>query len=253
MTARAMLSTAIASNAPLETIREFMAMVREQDAYDARKAYFAAMAKAAGEFTSVAKTKAVDFTSKSGQRTNYNYADLDAFLDMARPVLAKHGLTVTFDTDDTNPNRIKITCEITHEQGHTKSVALSDAPDQSGNKNAIQAVVSTVSYLQRATLRVALGLSPGHDDDGQRSHSGAVNPITPEEASQIEALLGELHLDPKAREKVLRFAGVAAVTEIRAKDRERVLGWLRAKKVAESQAEADAAAAEPTKSDEAAE
>ena len=39
--------------------------------------------------------------------------------------------------------------------------------DESGNKNAIQAVGSAATYLQRYTLKLALGLAASNDDDAQ--------------------------------------------------------------------------------------
>jgi hypothetical protein len=53
--------------------------------------------------------------------------------------------------------------------GHSEEGAvLEGAPDTSGSKNSIQAVGSTVSYLERYTLLAATGLAAkDQDDDGR--------------------------------------------------------------------------------------
>jgi hypothetical protein len=38
-------------------------------------------------------------------------------------------------------------------------------------KNSLQAIASTTTYLQRYTLKLALGLSVSHDDDGDEGRS----------------------------------------------------------------------------------
>ena len=44
----------------------------------------------------------------------------------------------------------------------------SASPDATGGKNPIQAVISSVSYLERHTLKAVAGVSEkGEDDDGQ--------------------------------------------------------------------------------------
>src|SRR5690606_13579685 len=52
---------------------------------------------------------------------------------------------------------------------HSEENSLAGPADNSGSKNAIQAIGSTLTYLQRYTLIQALGLAAADDDDG-RSH-----------------------------------------------------------------------------------
>jgi ERF superfamily len=69
---------------------------------------------------------------------------------------------------------IKVTCILTHELGHSEETTLMGAPDNSGSKNAIQAVGSTVTYLERYTLLAACGLSTkGSDNDGRGAVAGS--------------------------------------------------------------------------------
>ena len=76
---------------------------------------------------------------------------------------------------------ISVTCVLTHEMGHSEETTLKASPDTSGSKNSIQAIGSTVTYLERYTLLAAVGLAAaGMDNDG-RAADEEQKPKTPEE------------------------------------------------------------------------
>jgi hypothetical protein len=88
------------------------------------------------------------------------------------PALSKHGFSYSWATRQERDGRsivwIEVTCTLKHRLGHSESVTLGGPPDISGNKNPIQQVVSTVTYLERHTLKAITGVSEkGEDDDGQ--------------------------------------------------------------------------------------
>ena len=82
------------------------------------------------------------------------------------PVLARHGLSYRFRSEQSG-NRLKVICRVSHADGFGEETALETQNDESGNKNAIQSVGSAVTYLQRYTLKLALGLAASNDDDGR--------------------------------------------------------------------------------------
>src|SRR5207342_1473640 len=57
----------------------------------AKQAFDNAIALAKGEIGPIAKNRAVDFTNKAGQRTNYRYEDFAGVAAAVDPVLARHG------------------------------------------------------------------------------------------------------------------------------------------------------------------
>lgn len=73
--------------------------------------------------------------------------------------------------------------------GHSEETSLEAPEDHSGNKNNIQAIGSAATYLQRYTLKLALGLASAHDDDAKLATAGAT--ITEDQAEQIKAALDE--------------------------------------------------------------
>ncbi len=81
------------------------------------------------------------------------------------PKMAALGLSFRWRTDS-DDGVVKVSCIISHRDGHSEETTLSAKPDGSGSKNAIQAIGSAVTYLQRYTLKAALGIAASKDDDG---------------------------------------------------------------------------------------
>ncbi len=126
----------------------------------------AARAAAKAEIPTITKNRTVDFTTAKG-RTHYNFEDLAEIARTIDPILGKYGLSYHWRTSSTPGEPIIVTCFLTHRDGHSSDGnTLSASRDESGNKNGIQGIGSTVTYLQRYTLKAALGLSAAKDDDG---------------------------------------------------------------------------------------
>lgn len=163
MTPMEMLDRAVSKGASIETLEKLMALQERWERNGARKSFDAAMASARSELPIIIKNRAVDFTSAKG-RTNYVYEDLASIAKAVDPILARHGLAYRFRTAQEGSN-VTVTCVISHREGYSEENSLSAGRDESGNKNNIQAVGSAVTYLQRYTLKAALGLSATKDDD----------------------------------------------------------------------------------------
>lgn len=165
-----LLQEAIAKGASIEVIERIMAMQERWEANEARKAFNTAIAAFKENPPEILKTVEVAYESqRSGSRTSYKHEDLSEMLAAIDPALAAHGLWVRFKINSA-PGAVTVTCIIGHAEGHSEEPAtLQGAPDTSGNKNAIQAIGSTVSYLQRYTLKAALGMAAARDDDGRAS------------------------------------------------------------------------------------
>ena len=89
----------------------------------------------------------------------YSYATLDQVCDQVTEALSKHGISHRWKIEQEN-GLIRVTCILTHYKGHSEETTLAGSADTTGSKNAIQAVGSTVSYLERYTLLAATGLAP---------------------------------------------------------------------------------------------
>lgn len=151
--------------AKLEAVLKFK---REVEADIARQQYVAAMAAFKRDVPKIAKNNQVRYRTRDGDLIEYKHATLDAITEVVNPGLAANGLAYHWETAQLDKGLIRVTCVMRHVGGHQeRSTPLEAMPDNSGKKNAIQQVGSTVSYLQRYTLLGALGMSTGGDDDGR--------------------------------------------------------------------------------------
>jgi len=154
---------AMKNGGSIADIREFMALQREWEADQARKAYVVDMAEFKRNPPHIIKDKLVAFNG-----TSYMHATLGNVAGAIVEGLAQHGFSHHWDTEQQQGGQIVVTCIITHRLGHTERTMLSASRDDSGKKNSIQQMASTVTYLQRYTLLGAVGLATHDqgDDDG---------------------------------------------------------------------------------------
>lgn len=184
---------------------------RKEMVADQRRAEFdEAMASAKAEIPVISKNREVDFTSQKG-RTHYKYEDLAEIARVVSPILAKQGLSYRYRVTSNLNEPVTVTCIVSHRDGHFEEVTLVGGRDESGNKNSIQAVASTLTYLQRMTLKAALGLAASDDDDGRSADMGET--ISQAQIEELIALADDVGAD-KARFckhfKVESFAAIPA-------------------------------------------
>lgn len=198
----AMLAMAVRQGADLDKIAKLMDLQERHEANEARKAFTAALAgfKAAG--ITVGKDKQVSYTG-----TAYTHASLGNVCKTIGDELSKHGLSATWKTEQGANSNIKVTCILSHVAGHSESVSLEAGPDDSGKKNRIQQIASTVSYLERYTLLAITGTATADmDDDGAGSESNGAMPL--------EVLNAHLEkIDAAENKKELQAAYLPALCE----------------------------------------
>lgn len=209
ITPMAMLAQAIERGMPVETVDKLMALSERWEKNQSRKAFEEALAAARADFRPIVKNREVDFTSQKG-RTNYRHEDLAAIANAVDPILAKYGLSYRYRTTSTINEPITVTC-IVFGHGHSEENTLSAGRDDSGNKNSIQGIASTVTYLQRYTLKAALGLAASNDDDAKMADNGGV--ISAEEAASIRGVL-DLIGDASVEPRMLRWLKVERIEDI---------------------------------------
>lgn len=193
LTPMEMLSRAVESGAQLETIERLMALQERYENGQARKAFNEAFAAFKSEVIRVARNREVTDGPLKGRR----YAELTSFVEAATPALSKHGLSASWDITKDDKDWIEVTCIIEHELGGSKRVSLGGPPDTGGAKNLLQARISTVTYLERATFKAACGLAErGDDDDGQAA--GQSDLISEAQYEELRELIDETGANTRA-------------------------------------------------------
>jgi hypothetical protein len=222
-----MIDRALMSNATPETLERLLALQERWEASQARKAFDEAMSAAKAEIPIISKNRTVDFTSSAG-RTHYRHEDLAEIARTVNPILGKYGLSYRFRTSSAAGEPVSVTCIVSHRLGYFEENTLVGPRDESGKKNALQQVGSTLTYLQRMTLKAALGLAAAEDDDARRS--GDIEddgPITADQAKTIRDLCEETGTDIP---KFCELMKVESVPELAASQYDRVIKSLEAKK-----------------------
>lgn len=227
VTPMAMISQAVAAGASIETIEKLMALHERLEASQARKAFDAALAAAKAEIPVILKNRLVDFpTDKGASRTTYRHEDLGEIARTVDPILAKHGLSYRFRTTSEINQPISVSCIVAHRDGHSETNTLTAGRDDSGKKNAIQQVGSTITYLQRYTLKAALGLAAAADDDGAAS-AGQPDTINEDQIGELIALIEDVGADKAA---FLRFFKIDALPDLPMAKYGQAVGMLAAKR-----------------------
>lgn len=164
-----LIEMAVQRGASVDELDRLMGLVERHEANEARKAYVAAMARFKQDPPRIEKNREADVRSKREGAASfaYKYANLADVCGAIVGGLAKYGISHRWSTKQAD-GHVAVTCTLTHEFGHSESTMLSAGLDLSGGKNNIQALGSTVSYLERYTLLAACGIAvdDGQDDDG---------------------------------------------------------------------------------------
>jgi hypothetical protein len=197
-----MLQIAVEKGADIEKLQQLMSLHERWEANQARKAFVQALTAFKAHPLTVVKNKKAGFDSKSGgARTEYEYATLAQVITAIVPALSENGLSHRWSTSQGEAG-ISVTCTLMHAMGHSESVTLSAPADASGAKNTIQAIGSTVSYLERYSLLAITGLAAVDQDDDA---GGVVTLIDAAQKQELVDLIKEVNADSI---KLCKYLGI---------------------------------------------
>lgn len=166
----------------MDKMDRLLAVQERWEENEARKAYNAAFSKFKALNVGAVKTEHVRYQKKDKTWTDYWHDDVGVTLHNVGAAMGPLGLAIRFATKHID-GLIYVAAICSHSLGHSERAELPAAPDTSGGKNDIQAVGSTIRYLQRYTLNMLLGLAPpGDPNEGHL-------PISAEEVDEINAAL----------------------------------------------------------------
>lgn len=171
-----LIALAIEKDADVAKLEKLMDLQERWDRNNAKKAFTIAMAN-------FQKDCPVIIKKKSGH--NCKYAPIGDIVAQIKDLLADRGLSYRFESNFTT--QIQISCIITHIDGHSETTTIEASADSSGNKNQIQAIGSTVTYLQRYSLTGALGITTADEDmDGRLDQASSDNNVTVTDATMLK-------------------------------------------------------------------
>lgn len=156
-----LLRIAVETNADLDKLERLMSLQERWEAKEAKHAYDDAFASFKSEAVVVLKGR----ERKDGPLRGTSYAELHDVVDAVTPALSKYRLSSGWKITKDDKDWIEVTCYLRHVSGHEERVSMGGPPDTGPAKNAVQARTSTITYLERQTLKAICGVAEGGDDD----------------------------------------------------------------------------------------
>lgn len=217
-----MVQEAVLRGAPIELVSKLMDLHERFEAGMARKAFYEAKA--------AFKADAPDIT-KDMENKQYSskYTSIGNLVNSGNKALGKHGLDAQWTIEQ--GEKIKVTCILSHQMGHQEKVSMCAPPDDSGKKNPIQQIKSTVTYLKLATYEAVTGLASKEanaDDDGNAA-GGEPEKISEEQLQELLSLADEIGVD---KIRYCRFREIDSFADILASQFGRAKQDLEAKRKA---------------------
>lgn len=202
------------SSVDMDKMERLMLMHERMLARQAETQFAEALAEMQDELPSIGERG-----SAAGRYTYALWEDINAAI---KPVMKRHGFALTFRTDFSSG--IAVTGVLTHRAGHKIETTIVLPADTSGNKPAVQAVASSVSYGKRYTAGALLNLtSHGEDDD---AFAASVERITDEQAATLRDWIAQAGANEA---KFLAYLKVESIEAIPAKSYQTALTMLKAK------------------------
>lgn len=201
-----LMNTAIQNGVDIDKLEKMLVLQERWEHNEAVKAYNRAMAQFKANPPKIDKDRQVKYSTGKGA-VGYAHATLGNVVEKITAELSKYGLSMSWRTSQVDKN-ITVTCRISHERGHYEETSISAQADESGAKNPIQAVGSTISYLQRYSCLALTGLATYEQDtDGVVTEEK----IDDNKVEIINKLISELGVDLA---KFLEYMAVASVQDI---------------------------------------
>lgn len=174
-TAMDLLAAAADRGASVEELGKFMDLLERQRQSEASQAYMRAITAFKRNVQTIYRDERAAFQAKNKDTGNYSsveydFATLGHICEKIIVQMAEHGLSHRWVIEQP-PSQIRVTCVLSHEQGHSETASIQYGADNSGSKNPLQAVNSSVTYGERTSLLAVCGIavkSQG-DDDGAKA------------------------------------------------------------------------------------
>ena len=164
-------------------MKEMLAIQKEWEENEARKAFHAALSEWKKNPPKVYKDL---INLKYGSA----YSSIGNTVNTCNESMGPFGLSARWEFPDSNDmNLITVTCILSHSLGHEEKVTLVGNPDKEGSKNPLQERKSARTYLKLETYEAVTGVASINgnvDDDG--NSAGKAPTITTISDDQIKTL-----------------------------------------------------------------
>lgn len=200
-------------------MERLLAMHKEIVAEERRIAFAAAMSRLQEKLPQINKNGRI--VVKGTERSRYaKLEDIDVAI---KPLLAEEGFAFSFDSDSSDGKLFKLSCKLSHREGHAETKYLVLPIDANEYRSNVQSIGSTVSYGKRQLIKMHLNLIERDEDtDGHDLQT-----LSEEQAKDLEALADEVGANKR---KFLEYMGVISFDTILLRDLRKAITALETKR-----------------------
>lgn len=204
-----LLHLAVEKGTPVEQLAQLVELHEKMEAREAAKEFAIAMAAFQQECPSIYKSKTAKITTQGGGSYSYSYAELDHIARTVNPILAKYGLSYSWDTA-IDKGFLTCICTVRHLNGHKTESRFSLPTESKSAMSEQQKYGAALTFAQRRSLSSALGLTTT-DEDSEAAPDADPTPITDDQVIELEDLIAEVKAD---RGRFLKFLGVEELAQL---------------------------------------
>jgi hypothetical protein len=190
-------------------VKELVGLQERMEAREAEKAFARAFNALQSEMPAIQAQRPVKNNDGS---LRYKFAPYEDIMEQVRPLLLKHGFTVSFSLSFSE-GRVTQKCTLTHLDGHSRSneysVRIGKGPPGSSES---QADGAAGTYAKRHALCDALNIVIEKDSDGIPSDARDIG--APISKDKIQYLREQLAEAGGTEDGLLKLAGVTKMEEI---------------------------------------
>jgi hypothetical protein len=189
MSPMVMIDRAIEKNVSIEVMERLFVLQEKWDAKMAKKAFDEAMSAFQGECPIIKKEKDGGET-KQGLRA-YKYAPLEAIIEKVKPILAKHGLSYSFDVT-VNGQNVTAICIAKHILGHSEQSTM-EVPlgTKTGIMSNSQVTAGTSTFAKRYAFVNIFGIVT-EDEDNEKNLEKTSSAPQIQDPSQAQVLIDSI-------------------------------------------------------------
>lgn len=203
-----LIREAMATGRSPEFLRELLAVRRDWEADEARKAYNIAIS----EFQ-----RRAPIIEKADKAYDKAYARMDRIWRETRPLVTELGLSVTWQicTLSDDGTMCHVEGQLRHRDGHgEKLVQDIPLPELIKGQNRAQQMGSASTYAKRYAFCASLGIVTGDDDDG---HAAGTQFVTYDQAQELAQMIDACRgIDGFKEDAFWGWVGAKTAAEIQA-------------------------------------
>lgn len=157
---------------------------------EAERSFARALAAAQSEIPQVSRLGIVDLTKKGerpkpGEKQSYNFTRLEDIDAVLRPIMDKHGFSLSFDREQREGGGLVVAGTLSHRDGASRTASFPVPLDSGPGRSNIQAMGSSDTYAKRYIIEGFFNIvRKGRDNDATTAE-----PLLQDEIEDLVELL----------------------------------------------------------------